>query len=176
MSNLYFSRLILSVAGACVLALGCASSEVPSTEPPTSAAPSPEPGDQGTPEAPASGDTVLEDDGSEAGQGSCAGLAAAACGATEGCQVVRGARIVAKAAAAEAAGAEAAGAEAAAAASAHCLQPMTEIACIPAQMCAQVISYFCNDAGDVYQVTNACGPTSWKPCQEPQQLQGACTP
>lgn len=164
MSNLYISRLILSVAGACVLALGCASSEVPGAEPPTSAAP--EPGDQGTPEAPASpasGDTVLEDDGSEASQGSCAGLAAEACGATEGCQVVRGARIMAKPAAA--------GAEAA-----HCLQPMTEIACIPAQMCAQVISYFCNEAGDVYQVTSACGPTSWKSCQAPQQLQGACTP
>ena len=159
MLNFHIPGLVLASTLAALLGAGCASTDTSGGGAPTSATPTDKAG------TPAGGDDVAADPepapaADPAAEPGCAGLDAQACQATEGCQTVRGSHLVAL--------------PAQGAAPAHCLQPRTAVGCIEAQMCAEAITYFCNDQGDVIEVTNACGPVGWKSCEAPQQLQGAC--
>jgi hypothetical protein len=91
----------------------------------------------------------------------CAALDESVCRADERCQVVRGARV-----------SPAAGAEPAA----YCLGPRAALGCIPSQLCGEALTYFCNEAGEVFEVSNTCGPTGWRECPAPEPLSGPCSP
>lgn len=158
MLNTHIPGFVLAIMFSALLGAGCGASDTPSSGAPASAGPADNADSAGT-----GGDHVVLDPAAvPEGEPGCAGLDAQACQSTEGCQTVRGSRVVTLPA------------QAAGAAPAHCVQPRTDVGCIAAQMCAEAITYFCNDAGEVIEVTSACGPAGWKACEAPQQIQGAC--
>lgn len=57
----------------------------------------------------------------------------------------------------------------------YCVMPRAVVGCIVSQECAEELTYFCNERGEVMEVTNACGPAGWAPCPLPGPLQGSCT-
>jgi hypothetical protein len=86
----------------------------------------------------------------------CATLDADACRASEACQTVRGSRVIASGE------------------GAHCLESRQVIGCLPEQICGEALTYFCDPEGQVYEVTNTCGPNGWSECPAPDDLSGPC--
>jgi hypothetical protein len=85
----------------------------------------------------------------------CATLDADACRASEACQTVRGSRVMPGE-------------------GKHCLESRQVIGCIPTAICGEALTYFCDSEGQVYEVTNTCGPSGWSECAAPEPLAGPC--
>jgi hypothetical protein len=85
----------------------------------------------------------------------CATLDADECRSSDACQTVRGSRVVRGE-------------------DGYCLEPRQAIGCLPIQICGEALTYFCDPEGQVYEVTNTCGPKGWNECEAPDALSGPC--